>query len=1060
MSSPLCRAAMLSRLPGGRSSAVGRRIALLLTLVVFISGVLSPAVGYAGDTLSPGGFVPSPARPSGDDWPMHMRDAANSGYTPDGLDTDDVLHLQWKFSFGERVEVQVQPVVADGRVYVGVMNGKMYCLDAARGIRRWVYQAGGPIPHTAAVADGRLFFGALDGVIYALDAASGDSLWTYATDAPVYSAPVVVDGRLFIGSLDGHLYALEAESGRLLWRYETGGRVLTSPAVFGGRVYFGSEDMHAYAVRAIDGGLVWRTRLQGAGMVNTYPVVSEAHNTVIFVTAKPGRQAYVPEENYPNAPVSADMLETWRAFYQRYPARRHLYFLDALTGADRWDGESDRYQPLPLPYWGLIIPVLDGDGNAWFPSPGGAEGYQHQLNHDFRLMRIDLSNGRITQEATYEQYQLRFDEAGRHTMLGDHYYYTISEDVGMYDPGEQVKRALFGNGHPSSLYNFGSHMDPLDVLPTPHVWRYGGVIAMGGVPNASPLIAANGRGYYISYGWLYCLGTSPGNPPDVSPRSDLFSGRAPWNPSPDEIRHELVEQVRQIIASGRMASSARWIQPQTIMLRGVSHPFQSMWHEGERIRAVSEALPFLPDDVAEQAGAYLRKQVQAHLLDPDEYQYRQNSLVYDESIRTYWYADNENLVAERLYALYAYAHYTEDWELIRSNWDLIRQLFDERLRSRYVSYGDGRGFCQFEPWHVGRVLDLNRQIGGTAAVSYMAARVGDERTRAHAERMLAGMSNSRLDLERYVADLYEQGKLQPTAIGTHSDGRLVNEDVMHLYNDGNETIPYGGVRDAEHDIRKVIWWDGGDEIEYQCTLGHGQYAVLWGYSPMYPEVAELLREHRLEDARQYVRSFTMNDPWWWLNDLSHSKVGGGEHLYETPALAFSIFQTKAYVLGESAIELRRQLPLPVTNAGYRDLYRLQNLIAILRARPTPQADVAADRHIVERGEQVEYTLRVPGTGDPVSIDIPVPGGMTYVEGSARVEPQIGTLHTGISGLRWEGVIPDDASLTLRYRMNVTIGLPTVIRNRVTVDTDGYEDILSVTLIANGIPSNLPMILKG
>jgi outer membrane protein assembly factor BamB len=990
---------------------------------------------------------------------MLMRDAANSGYTPQGLNTSGVHHLQWKFSFGERVEVQVQPVVAGGRVYVGVMNGKMYCLNAANGAQQWVYQAGGPIPHTAAVADGRVFFGSLDGKVYALDAASGAVRWTYTTGGPVYSAPAVVDGTVFIGSVDGHLYALNAENGQLRWRYATGGRVLTSPAVAGGRVYFGSEDMHAYAVRASDGGLAWRTRLQGAGMINTYPVVSEAANTVIFVTVKPGRQSYVPEENYPNVSASADIRSTWRAFYRSYPARRHLYFLNATTGADRWNGENDRYQPLPLPYWGLIIPVLDASGHAWFPSPSGASGYQHDLNHDFRLMSINLNDGVITQRASYNDYQLRHDETGRPTMLGNRYYYTISEDVGWYDIQARTKLAVFGNGYPSHMYNFGSHMDPLDVLPTKNVWRYGGAITIGGVPNSSPLIAAGGRGYYVSYGWLYCLGTSAANPPAVTPRSDLYTGQAPWpTPSITDVRNELVSRVQQIIAAGRVPPSARWIQPQTYMLRGQSHPFQTFWHEGERIRTVAEALPYLPDDVSQQARAYLRTQVQSHLLSANSYQYRQDSLSYDGGISTQWYADNENLVAERLYALWAYGHYTGDWALLQSNWSFIRQLFNDRLSNRYVAYGNGRGFCRFEPWHVGELLDLNQQIGGTAAVSYMAARFGDTQTRNRAEQMLSGMKNSRLDLERYVRTLYDSGQLQPVTIRVHPDGRLVNEDVMRNYNDGNETIPYGEVRDRERDIRKVIWWDGGSNIRYNCTLGHGQYAVLWGYTPMYPEVAELLRNHRLEDARQYVRSFTMNDPWWWLNDLSHSKVGGGEHLYETPALSHSIFQTKAYVLNESGAELLRQLPLEYTNAGYRDLYRLQNLIAILRTR-TPSTKTASPG-IVEQGEQAEYSISVVGSDSAVTIEAPIPAGTAYVGGSAGVQPQIGSVDANSTRVRWTGTVPAGTTLVLRYRVSITVSTPTLIRSQASVSVAGDGENLSTSIIANGFRSRLPMILKG
>lgn len=136
----------------------------LLRNRLIVALVASLVVGAA--LLVNGAAFPALASP-GDDWPMLMHDPSHSGHTSSTLDISDGLQLQWKFSFGERVEVEVQPVVVDGKVYVGVMNGKMYCVDVATGQETWVYRAGGPIPHTAAVVQGRVFFGSLDGKVYA-----------------------------------------------------------------------------------------------------------------------------------------------------------------------------------------------------------------------------------------------------------------------------------------------------------------------------------------------------------------------------------------------------------------------------------------------------------------------------------------------------------------------------------------------------------------------------------------------------------------------------------------------------------------------------------------------------------------------------------------------------------------------------------------------------------------------------------------------------------------------------------------------------------------------------
>ena len=172
------------------------------------------------------------------------------------------------------------------------------------------------------------------------------------------SAPAVVDGRVYIGSNDGNLYALDAATGSELWRVVTAGPVVSSPAVKGGYVYFGSEDMVARCADAVTGNLLWTTPLYGAGMHNTHPVVSDDGNVVIFVTVKAGGSSYVHNEGYPSAAQSANPVGTWNTYYQNYPTRRFLYYLDAGTGADLWNPATLRYVPMPIPYWGLLSPIL------------------------------------------------------------------------------------------------------------------------------------------------------------------------------------------------------------------------------------------------------------------------------------------------------------------------------------------------------------------------------------------------------------------------------------------------------------------------------------------------------------------------------------------------------------------------------------------------------------------------------------------------------------------------------------------------------------------------------
>ncbi|MDP2953063.1 MAG: PQQ-binding-like beta-propeller repeat protein, partial [Chloroflexota bacterium] len=142
---------------------------------------------------------------------------------------------------------QSSPAVANGVVYVGSGDKKLYALDAATGALRWSYTTGDAVTSSPAVASGVVYVGSRDRKVYALDAATGALRWSYTTGGMVDSSPTVANGVVYVGSWDNKLYALNAASGALGWSYTTGGLVWSSPAVANGVVYVGSYDSKVYA---------------------------------------------------------------------------------------------------------------------------------------------------------------------------------------------------------------------------------------------------------------------------------------------------------------------------------------------------------------------------------------------------------------------------------------------------------------------------------------------------------------------------------------------------------------------------------------------------------------------------------------------------------------------------------------------------------------------------------------------------------------------------------------------------------------------------------------------
>jgi len=102
--------------------------------------------------------------------------------------------------------------------------GKFYALNAQTGALKWKFATEGerrfepkglhglqPKNQTIAdpfdvflsspvVANGAVYFGSVDGNLYALDSATGDLRWKFKTGDVVHASPALADGVLFFGS--------------------------------------------------------------------------------------------------------------------------------------------------------------------------------------------------------------------------------------------------------------------------------------------------------------------------------------------------------------------------------------------------------------------------------------------------------------------------------------------------------------------------------------------------------------------------------------------------------------------------------------------------------------------------------------------------------------------------------------------------------------------------------------------------------------------------------------------------------------------------------------------
>ncbi len=217
---------------------------------------------------------------------MLGHDAARSGAT--STEIRPPFERKWYRLFAdEGLMAGVQPIVAEGKVFIGTMAGTLYAIDSRSGEDAWSCRTGGAILHTCAAAGGKVFFGNAEGRIYAVGIPDGKASWSFQTAAAVWNSPLVHNGVVVAGGRDEKVYAIDAESGSLKWAADTGGPVLSSPAmdVGAGRIYIAGEDMRVYAFDFGGGRLLWRSeKLPGVSFRGYHPVVGPDGSVMVTVT--------------------------------------------------------------------------------------------------------------------------------------------------------------------------------------------------------------------------------------------------------------------------------------------------------------------------------------------------------------------------------------------------------------------------------------------------------------------------------------------------------------------------------------------------------------------------------------------------------------------------------------------------------------------------------------------------------------------------------------------------------------------------------------------------------
>jgi alcohol dehydrogenase (cytochrome c) len=178
-------------------------------------------------------------------WSYYGGDQSNQRYsTLDQINTTNAkdLGLVWEQSLNLDEAQECTPIIADGTLFVTTALGPKYvhAFDAKTGKPKWKveftipadfarYACCGLVNRGASYANGKIYVGRLDGKLTCLDAATGKEIWTvvvvdYQQGAVITSPPLIVGNKIITGHGGGefgavsYLSAYDSETGKQLWK--------------------------------------------------------------------------------------------------------------------------------------------------------------------------------------------------------------------------------------------------------------------------------------------------------------------------------------------------------------------------------------------------------------------------------------------------------------------------------------------------------------------------------------------------------------------------------------------------------------------------------------------------------------------------------------------------------------------------------------------------------------------------------------------------------------------------------------------------------------------------
>lgn len=437
---------------GGSSSAT--------TSTTTTSAAAGEGTAVDGDRCGTG--LPPEVEADEGGWPLPNGDPGNTRAVTDSpIDAATIGDLEeaWTYDVpGEAMfgNLTTNPVVVDGRVHVGALDGSTHVVELADGAAVWSEPRSITIfgPAGAAVGWGAVYGISDTATVVAQDAADGTVLWErdleVAGGNQVDMAPALVGGCVLVSTQAlaagsrGTLYALDHADGRIVWQVET------VPDDFWGdpEVNHGGGAWYPPAVDPATGTSYWGTSnpwpspgYPGFPAGASRPGANEDTNSLLAIDAAgttTWKHQVFPHDIWDRDMVLAMLTEDGdgEPVVVHTGKGGHVLGYDPATGEVRWEVEVGMHENddlttfdgpttvMPGVLGGVETPPAAADGVGYFAvvnAPSTYETPEDTFNlapqlatHPSDLVALDLATGEEVWSV-----ELPGDALGGATVVGD-----------------------------------------------------------------------------------------------------------------------------------------------------------------------------------------------------------------------------------------------------------------------------------------------------------------------------------------------------------------------------------------------------------------------------------------------------------------------------------------------------------------------------------------------------------------------------------------------------------------------------------------------------------------